>query len=735
MSGSGSIIVSGLAMIASAALLPQTASAKRVPVQPILVQASAGVKQGLPPLYASEMELAKTFVDGMMGEGVVVPQPKDPGGGYTHEQHKRNFRAIYLSGQLFSITGDQAYADYVRDMLLAYADLYPTLGDHPAKANQNTGRIFWQVLNDAMWLVHAVQGYGDIRDSLSDADRERIDNQVFRKAAHFLSVDSQATFDRIHNHATWATAGVGMTGYLLGDKDMVDRALYGSDKSGKVGFIRQTELLFSPDGYYTEGPYYQRFALLPFMVFADHIERNQPELKIFDHRDGILLKALTTTVQLTYDGFFFPFNDAIRDKSLNTAELYEGVAIAYGKTKDPALLSIAEYQGRTVLSENGLAVSRDLDAGQAKPFPFRSLLLSDGPDGDLGAVAVLRQGEGRLSTALVAKNASQGFGHGHFDKLNWQMYDNGNEIVTDYGAARFLNIEAKEGGRYLPENTSWAKSSVAHNTLVIDEKSHFDGDVKLADQHAPTQLYFSDVPDLQVSSGRIDSAYPGVVMTRTLIMPKIPGLESPLVLDLMSGTSSDAHQYDLPLHFNGHIMEFDFPVQSNVEARPVLGKANGYQHIWVDGAAKLEQGKGALTWLLDGRFYSYRFAGNGAVEAIIGESGANDPNFNLRREPILMLRANRAGDAHFAALLESHGSYDGAAEQTISSRSHIKDMQHTRIDGNDIVTLILKSGKQFVIAVSHDPKAERSHSITLDGETIKWTGFAAVIEHGAGEEN
>ncbi|MDY7098145.1 MAG: heparinase II/III family protein, partial [Pseudomonadota bacterium] len=461
----------------------------------------------LPPLFEQELDRTRAFVDGMMAAGVVVPVPKDPGGGYTHEQHKRNFRAIYNGGQLYRVTGEEKYRDYVRAMLLAYADLYPTLGDHPAKANQNVGRLFWQVLNDAMWLVHSVQGYADIRDTLSAKDRQRIDDNVFRRAAAFLSEESVRTFDRIHNHATWATAGVGMTGYLLGDADMVERALLGSDKSGKAGFLKQSEELFSPDGYYTEGPYYQRFALLPFMVFANAIEQNEPERQIFKHRDGILLKALRTTVQQSYRGYFFPFNDAIRDKSLRTAELYEGIAIAYGQTRDPALLSVAQFQGRTVLSENGEMLARDLAAGKAQPFPFGSMLLSDGPMGKMGAVAVLRSGkansEGEPATALIAKNSSQGMGHGHFDKLAWQLYDNGNEIVRDYGAARFLNIEAKEGGRYLPENTTWAKSTVAHNTLVVDEKSHFDGKVGPASAKWPTQLYFSDKAGLPVSSAEI----------------------------------------------------------------------------------------------------------------------------------------------------------------------------------------------------------------------------------------
>lgn len=699
-------------------------------VAPVNAAEAIGQQSQLPPLYQAEMKRAETFVAGMMEQGVVVPVPKDPGGGYTHEQHKRNYRAMHLAGQLYRITGKDTYREYVRDMLLAYADLYPALGDHPAKANQNVGRLFWQVLNDAMWLVHAVQAYGDIRETLTDADRERIDSDVFRRAVNFLSVDSQRTFDRIHNHATWATAGVGMTGYLLGDADMVERALLGSDKSGETGFLRQTELLFSPDGYYTEGPYYQRFALLPFLVFADAIERNDPDRGIFEHRDGILIKALRTTIQLTYGGYFFPFNDAIRDKSLNTAELYEGVAIAYGETRDPGLLSIAEWQDRTVLNENGLLVSQDLAAGKAEPFPFRSMLLRDGPEGDQGAVAVFRHGTGPRHTALVAKNTSQGMGHGHFDKLSWQLYDNGNEIVRDYGAARFLNIEAKQGGRYLPENESWAKQSIAHNTLVVNETSHFGGDAKLADRFAPTQLHFSSQPDLQVSTASIDSAYSdeGVTITRTLAMVEVGGLSAPLVVDLVRVEAEGALRYDLPLHYSGHIMETGFEVARNLASRPVLGEDHGYQHIWVDGTATPQGDEAFMTWILDGRFYTYRFVPQQGSRVILGESGANDPEFNLRREPLIIQRFESTGGATFLSALEAHGLYDGATEQTVGSRSQIASLRHARQGDYDLVRIEAKTGEKTVLAISYDDDPAARHSATTAGQTVEWTGFAARIE-------
>ena len=690
--------------------------------------------QSLPSLFASEMELSREFVDSMMDEGIVVPVPSDPGGGYTHEQHKRNYSAIYLGGDLYRITGDEKYRDYVRDMLLEYAELYPTLGDHPAKANQNVGRLFWQVLNDAMWLVYSVQGYEAIRDTLEPGQRELIDDQVFRKAAHFLSVDSERTFNLIHNHATWATAGVGMTGYLLGDRDLVDIALLGSDKSGNTGFLKQAEMLFSPDGYYAEGPYYQRFALLPFVVFADKIEQNEPDRAIFEYRDGILLKAISTTIQLSYAGYFFPFNDALKDKGLRTNELYEAVAIAYAKTRDPGLLSIAEWQGRTVLSENGLLVAQDLAAGLAQPFDFRTMLLSDGPNGDLGAVAIMRTSDGAAAMegqALIAKNSSQGMGHGHFDKLSWQFYDNGHEIVTDYGAARFLNIEAKQGGRYLPENESWGKHTIAHNTLVVDERSHFNADEVEADLYAPQQLAFINSADLQLSTATIDTAYADVAMTRTMALVTVPGLEHPLVVDLLRANSASEHTYDLPMHYMGHIMRVGFDLTSHTQGRPVLGTDHGYQHIWVDAeGAPAAADNAFVTWLLDGRFYSYRWVPQAGSTAILAESGANDPDFNLRREPMVIQRVTRTGDTSFVSVLEPHGKFDGAAERTTLSDSQLAGFAHRQINGVDLITITTRGGAVRMLAVA-DGGADTAHQITVDGKRLRWTGAAALFD-GAG---
>jgi len=682
---------------------------------------AANSTQAFAPLFAAEVAQAKRDVEASIRAGINVPVPKDPGGGFTHEQHKRNYRIIFEGGQLYRLTGDVRYRDHVRDLLLAYADLYPKLGPHPAAANQVPGRLFWQSLNDSVFLVNAVQGYAQIRDALTPSERQRIDDGAIRPMAKFLSDGSPEVIGRIHNHATWACAGVGLAGYLLGDRDLVDKALLGLDKSGKTGFLRQLDLLFSPDGYYAEGPYYQRYALQPFVVFAAAIAANDPDRRIFDYRGGIVLKAVRTAIDVTHDGNFLPINDAMPDKSLRTEELYHAVAIAYAATKDPAFLSIADWQGHTVLTPEGQGLAADLAAGKAKPWPFTSRLLSDGPDGKEGALVLLRGKPTPTGPLLVVKNTVQGMGHGHFDRLNWLYYDETGGVVTDYGAARFLNVEAKRGGRYLPENDSWASTTIAHNTLVVDEQSHFAGDWKTGDTVPTNQLATGLDGPTRWSIGEVAGAYKDVRIRRALLLIDVDGLANPLVLDILRGTGSGRHRYDLPLHFSGQIIDSDIAFDRRLAERPVLGTANGYQHLWVDGDGT-KTGKARLTFMQGSRFYSYHMVPPAGAHFILAESGANDPEFNLRREPALIQRIDGAADATFVSLLEPHGAYDASAETVVQSHARVVGLEHRRDGGADLVLITLAGGARLAIAVSDDVAAGVPHRVTIDGRAFAWTG-------------
>ncbi|MBO9707381.1 MAG: alginate lyase family protein [Caulobacter sp.] len=673
------------------------------------------------PMFAAERQRVEREVRAAMAAGINVPQPRDLGGGLTHEQHKANYKAIAGAGALYRLTGDKAYADYARDLLLAYAKLYPTLKDHPAGNSSVKGRLFWQALNDSVWLVYGAQGYDAIRDTLTPEQRRTIDDDVFRRMAAFLSEGKNAAyFDRIHNHATWATAGVGMTGYVLRDKALVDRALNGTKHDGKAGFLRQVDLLFSPDGYYAEGPYYQRYALAPFIIFARAIQQNDPQRGVFKRRDGVLLKAVDAVIQSSYGGKLFPINDAMPDKGLDTEEIVTGVAVAYSQTKDPGLLTIAREQGRTLLSPDGLAVAKAVAAGEGRPFDFRSMELRDGPNGDLGDLVFLRRG-GANGQALVMKNTQQGQGHGHFDRLNWLFYDNGQPVVRDYGAARFLNVEAKGGGGYLDENDSWAMQTVAHNTLVVNGKSQFDADWRVGEEHPTTPLFYQAGQGLQIASARIDKAYDGVVLTRTLAMVEHPDLAYPVVIDLFRAKGGKATDYDLPLHFNGHVITA-FDAAHSVRERPVLGQDAGYQHLWVDAVSGPSDKARSLTWLLGQRFYTYHFGASAPISALLVESGANDPKFNLRREPALIQRMQGQADASFFSVLEPHGAYDPTAETVSGATSQIRDIARLRGADAEVIVLTLASGRKLALGVADEPSKTATHAVGIDGQAYEWTG-------------
>lgn len=717
---------------AAFAAAPAAAESSTAPVLVTAAQwqqmASDGARY---PWFAKEQARIKAMLEKMMKAGIDVPFPKDKGGGRTHEQHKRNYQALLAAGTLYRLTGDTAYVDYARRMLLEYATLYPTLGPHPEGRGQIPGRVFWQVLNDSVWLVNAVQGYDAIRDALPAKDRQTIDDNVFRPMAEFLASEPK-NFDQIHNHSTWAVAATGMTGYVLRDQELVEKSLRGSRKDDEFGFLRQVDLLFSPDGYYEEGPYYQRYALAPFLLFANAIERNEPQRRIFERRDGVLLKAVDVLVQSSYDGLFFPINDAILDKGVDTEELVAGIGIAYSRSGDDRLLSVAEQQGRLLLTPEGLKVAQGLAAGKAKPFDYTPMLLRDGPDGDKGGLAILRMG-GERGQALVQKDTMQGMGHGHFDKLNWLFYDNGQRVVTDYGSARFLNVEAKRGGIYLAENRSWAKQTIAHNTLVVDEKSHFNGDWKVGEEHAPTVRFFEAGKDTQVASATMRDAYPGVVFTRTQALLKHPELGLPVVLDLLQVSADKAARFDLPLHFNGHIVSTGFQAERFVDQRPVLGRENGYQHLWLDARSQAGSDPRTLAWLLDGRFYSYRFGSSAPSQALLVESGANDPEFNLRREPALVQRVDGQRAVSFFSVLEPHGEYNGTAEYVHGADSQIRDLKRARGSDAELVEVTLASGARLALGVADDSSADVEHTVSVEGRSYRWRGSHARIDRAAGK--
>lgn len=633
-----------------------------------------------PPIYNKVLQQTKADVDKAIAKGIEVPIPKDMAGGYTHQKHKQNYKEIHNAGYLYQILKDEKYAAFIKEMFIEYAAIFKTLPIHPTNKSYATGKIFWQCLNDANWLVYGSQAYSAIYDYLTAEERDIIENNLLRPFADFISIENPRFFNRIHNHSTWANAAVGMVGLAIKDEALVERALYGlkMDKvdgaakdndggfiyrEGKTvaGFFAQIDYAFSPDGYYEEGPYYQRYAMLPFMVFDDALDRHHPDLNIFEYRNGILIKAVKTLLQQTnQSGDFFALNDAQKGMSIRSRAVVTAVNMAYGASRDPFFVEAARIQNKVLLDDNGLALAQQMASTSSQPLDKSSIKLRDGAHGDEGALYILRAGPNTDQTTAVFKCTAQGLGHGHFDKLGYILYDEDTEVLQDYGAARWVNIDQKGGGRYLPENKTYAKQTVAHNTLVVDQKSHFNGVYKVAKENHSQPLFFNtDNATIQAAGARDTKAYPGVEMNRTIILWEDDYFENPVLIDLFSAYSESSHTYDMPYHHAGQILDQNF--EYSINEPTVMGSAHGYQHLYQEAKGQSSD-QMQFSWLKDNKFYTLTSTAETGDQLILARVGANDPHFNLRRDALLIHRKEDKKTADFLTVIENHGTYSPQTE-------------------------------------------------------------------------
>jgi len=696
------------------------------------------------PVFDATLAAVKQDVDLAIKAGIDVPIPKDMAGGYTHTQHTLNYKNMQKAGVLFQLLEDEKYAIYVRDMLLEYAKLYPTLNRHPQERSYARGKFFWQCLNDSNWLTYTSQAYDCIYDWLPKEQSDYLNKSFFRPYADFLSIETPKYFNRIHNHSTWGNVSVGMIGLVMDDDELVNRALYGLknididnnaldndggyiyDKDGKAGFLSNLDSPFSPDGFYTEGPYYQRYAMYPFMIFAEALQNKKPELKIFEYKDGVLLKAVDALLNLTdANGEFFPLNDGQKGMSYFTSSLVSVVDIAYhyGNQK-PELLSVAKAQNAVQLNAAGLDVAIGLRDGKEKPFIKKSMELTDGAKGDEGAVGILRYNDDNNTVGLVMKYTGQGLSHGHYDKLSFSLYEDGEEVIQDYGLSRFVNVEQKNGGGYLKENKTFAKHTIAHNTVTQNETSHFNYDFAVgSNNHSEKYLFDASNPNVQIMSAKETNAYPGTNFHRTMLLIKDAEHKKPYVLDLFKVSSEKENQYDFPYYYFGQIIStsFDYKAEKNLAE---LSDKNGYQHLWKEAQGKAEADHIQFTWLNNRIFYSITSATSNNDDIILARIGANDPKFNLRRDPAIIISKKNTKSTVFASIIESHGDYDPVAEKANKAYSQFKAIKVV-VDNKAYTALELefKSGVSRVFILSNGNAAkDAKHTLKINGKNYEWSG-------------
>jgi hypothetical protein len=429
------------------------------------------------------------------------------------------------------------------------------------------------------------------------------------------------------------------------------------------------------------------------------------------------------------NGVFPPINDASRTMALSAPEAIAAVDLVYSRYGTNAnLLGAAVIQDRVMLNGAGLAVARDAAMRKAPAqMSWKSIEFTDGFDGARGGLGILRSGAGKDATMLLMKYGVHGQGHGHFDKLHFMLFDGGREVVPDYGFSRWINVEPKFGGRYLPENDSYAMQTIAHNTVVVDEVTQSKGN-EPADEAKWAERHFFDATNAaaQAMSAKANGFYDGVGMQRTMLLVRDARLPHPVVVDLYRLTSQAQHRYDYPIHFRGQLITTDAKYDAATKSMSALGAGFGYEHIWREASATTDAPV-HMTWLDGNRYYSVTTAGAPGTEVVFGRTGAGDPSFNLMNEPVMIVR-RRAADQLFASVIEPHGYFSEPQERSEQARGLLKSV---RVIGQNAeasaVEVTGEKGLRWVVLVNNGASSSTaSHRVTFDGQTYTWTGNFAV---------
>ncbi len=459
---------------------------------------------------------------------------------YTDERTLAAYRTL-LNDQLnhdcrslglaYALTGDVRYAAPVSAALLKLARLYPTWTRHDRWGRRGIlavvgGRRYAQLLDEAVSAIELSKAYDLIAPAVPEADRRIVETGCLGDPVREI-LKYQIFAGSRNNHQTWFNAAYAVTGLAIGDETLMREGIY-----GRHGLLWQIKESITSDGLWYEGTLsYQRYAMMAVEETLKAAKRVG-----WDFSQDARLKSLWYgPIHLAYPNGQLP---VFHDSDPSNLDSWKGM-FGWG----------SDYFNDPVL---GLYAGRPVAAGTS-----RQVLKSN----DLAGIglAILRGGTAENPICAMMDYGPHGDHHGHPDKLNIVLYALGKEQVLDPGRLSYS----------VPEYESWARTTVAHNTVVIDEKNQHPDTGKI--------LFFEDKPDYSAAFALSTGAVPGVVLKRFLV------LSGEVMIDVMSVESTSSRQIDWVLHGFGAITTA-LPMK---ERKGVLGKAGGYQHL-----SSLREGKG-----------------------------------------------------------------------------------------------------------------------------------------------
>lgn len=469
----------------------------------------------------TQLEGLKAAMDERMTMPIGVPEPRqDDEGNWVHISDvevgaTHNALSLDLAnlGTVYVLTGEEKYADFAKQILLAYADAYPKYGVGARPGfNHDPSRVFDQRLGDAIWLIQVARGYDLIYNSpMTDEERETIEEVFLKPAAHFIT-KNRHVMNSATNWSAIATTAVFITGVATDDQELIDWGLYGlnhdkdpspwwegqPNKNPSGMELQFSEKAISEDGLWTEGAMGYQFMAMQALITDAEILWHMG-IDLYSYRDGALKRLFDSPLEYSYPDLKTPaINDSGHGSIVGReAYLYE---FGYRRYQDPKYLTILKQTGHRLgasFQQFPVSILYDIDLEAAtQPVEWESVNFFEVGYG------ILRNTTPRGTVSLLMDYGQSG-SHDHPDKLNIDIWGFGDRLLPDPGSVWYED----------PMYHNWYRPTVSHNTLVVDELSQAMGS-----RVDPDQLVYAPAERMGLQRARVGTAYSGVMMDRAVFV-------------------------------------------------------------------------------------------------------------------------------------------------------------------------------------------------------------------------
>jgi hypothetical protein len=586
---------------------------------------------------------------------------------YARGAENLNFaRRVQDLGLAYAFTGDERYAQRVRQIMMGFAEIYSGVKT----------LVNYEGLRLNYWIEYVTIGYDLAYESraFSAADHAFIANNLLRPLADGCM---RGAGKGRNNRSAYTISQAAAIGFLLRDRDIVEFCLNNPDS----GFAHLMENSVDEDGLWSERMNYQWYTMQGLTGMVEPAYRAGINLYLHPRFHNML--AGMVLLQLP-DG-------SVDDRAGRLpVRRYE---VGQLRAPDPLFESVLR---RTDM--------RNLEVDVRSMWVVPTWQTSDGPGLTLPSknftgwgYAILRSGQAPEQSFLSMTWLDHAIYGGHMEALKFAViYHAGGRLWTPFT---------------IPEYTvgwhgAWARKPVAHNALTVDGESQ-------AVSFGWTTA-FQAGPRLQVAAAAENHANPGVSQQRMIM------LADGYAIDVCRAKSATEHRYDLAERYFGTMTT----AETLQPWRGPLGWQSGYEYVEQVRSAR-KSGTWSADWRQDDghamRLTMLGAAGGQDTELIAGKA----PGRSEARDVDMMLARRFGKQTAFISLMEAYGD-----RPTIQSVEMLSGRQEqatvakiTRTGGVDYLLATVDGG----VIRSQDLELEGEFGLISTATGSDGAGYAQLV--------